>query len=210
MAEIDREGKRHRRIRQFIVGGVVLVVAACLAIVAFVAGFGPGGNAPRHTNASPWGRRCTEISTVTTSGGRLTVCVNYQYSPSRQQIVFESLGAAYRVANETGGLANPEVIFLFGDPAHAKQNYRLVSGPIFANFVYANQTKLIELAGRPVQQLGGDHNVTLTADLMAEQTAGSNPGVYYDVASLTISLHPDGLCVNPDPQNNPPCDDTYG
>jgi len=205
---MDGLGNCRRRRVGWLTASAVVLVLACVALIVFIAGGRAGHVAGPGAIASPRSARCTEQSTVTTSGGRLTVCVNYQYLPGRHRIVFESVAATYRMARGTGGLANPQVNFLFWDPAHPKASYHLAGSHNFANSVYADQTKLVRLAGLPVQHLGSDLNLNLTANLVAEATSGSDPGTIYDVASLTVSLHPGGLCVNPGFQNNPPCVDT--
>jgi hypothetical protein len=156
---MDGLGNRRRRVGWLIVMAVVLV-PACVALIVFVAGGRPGHVAAPGAIASPRSAQCTEHSTVTTSGGWLTVCVNYQYSPGRHRIVFDSVAATYRMARGTGGLANPQVNFLFWDPAHPRANYHLASSHTFANSVYADQTKLMRLAGCPCSSSAGTSTST--------------------------------------------------
>ena len=184
---------RRRQVAQ-VVGGAA--TAGLLAAV-ILSGIGSGGRSSARGPALAPRSRCTEKATLSSAGGQLSACVNYEFAHGRIDV--SSVAASFRAASS---YPNPYFSFIFWNPGTKHVDFRFATPEVPNNFTVSYATRLISLARLPLARKIRTGDV-LRVSLHAVNTRAA---ARYLVASVSVTLNPNGLqCPNPDTVGRPSC-----
>lgn len=187
VAEVMRPGDRRRRRRRTL-DNILAARVVSGVVVAVVVMTGTGcGDAMRPSatlSAATMPGDCTERLTLTAPDGRMSACASYRYGPSGNLQV-RGVEASFVSAS---GYALPYFTFAFRNARSGMVDYQFSTPPVQANAARSYGTGSIMLGTRK-----GIRHVRIGDVLDITLNALDQTGIYYSVATLSLSLNRHGL-----------------